>query len=89
MAAVALGTGYQEADRTMSKRHLNIANLTAEERLNLLNGIWGSLAAESEAVPLTQGQREELDRRLDGIDRQGTDGIPWEDVLDRIRARTG
>jgi putative addiction module component (TIGR02574 family) len=65
---------------------IEIANLTAEERLHLLEELWDSLSATPEAVPLTNAQREELDRRLDELDREG--GIPWDTVVQRIRSRT-
>ena len=42
--------------------------------------------ATSEAVPLTDAQREELDRRLDALERDGAEGISWEQVLRQIRA---
>ena len=67
---------------------IDIASLSAEERLRLLEELWESLEATPEAVPLTNAQREELDRRLDELDREGPAGIPWEDVLRRIRSRT-
>ncbi len=37
---------------------------------------------------MTSAQREELDRRLDELDREGPIGIPWEDVTCRIRGCT-
>ena len=66
---------------------IDIANLSAEERLRLLEELWDSLSATPEAIPLTSPQREELDRRLDELDRDGPVGIPWEEVLRRIRSR--
>lgn len=69
----------------MSRRGLDIASLTPEERLSLLEELWDSLAATPQAVPLTDAQRAELDRRLDDLDREGPAGIPWEEVLSRIR----
>jgi putative addiction module component (TIGR02574 family) len=30
------------------------------------------------ALPLTDPQREELDRRLDDLERSGPEGIPWD-----------
>jgi putative addiction module component (TIGR02574 family) len=71
----------------MSRRGLDIASLTPEERLGLLEELWDSLAAAPGAVPLTEAQRAELDRRLDDLDREGPVGIPWEEVLNRIRSR--
>ena len=43
--------------------------------------------AGPEFVPLTSAQREELDRRLDELDRDGPVGIPWQEVLGQIRSR--
>ena len=67
---------------------IDIAGLTLEERLRLLDDLWDSLSAKPEALPLTNAQRDELDRRLDELDREGPVGIPWEDVLRRIRGRS-
>ena len=67
---------------------IDIASLSSEERLRLLDELWESLSRTPEAIPLTSAQREELDRRLDDLDREGPIGIPWEDVLCRIRGRT-
>ena len=66
---------------------IDIASLSVEERLRLLEELWESLSAKPEALPLTGAQREELDRRLDDLDREGPVGIPWEEVLGRIRQR--
>ena len=71
----------------MGRQDLDIASMTAEERLSLLEKLWDSLAADSEAVPVTEAQRAELDRRLDDLEREGPVGIPWEEVLNRIRSR--
>ncbi len=71
----------------MSKRDLDIASLTPDERLSLLEELWDSLAAVPEALPLTPAQRVELDRRLDELDAEGPVGIPWDEVLSRIRNR--
>ena len=65
---------------------IDIAKLSPEERLELLEQLWDSLSPE--AVPMTDAQKEELDRRLDELDREGPVGIPWNEVLDRIRNRT-
>jgi putative addiction module component (TIGR02574 family) len=71
----------------MSKPALNIGDLSPEERLRLIEELWDSLSAKPGAVPLTNTQREELDRRLDDLERSGPEGIPWEQVLQQIRSR--
>ena len=66
---------------------IDIATLSPEERLKLLEQLWDSLSSSPSAVPLTTPQREELDRRLDELDREGPVGIPWEEVQRRISSR--
>ena len=63
---------------TMSKPALNIDSLSSEERLRLIEELWESLRESPEAIPLTDAQREELDRRLDDLERSGPEGIPWD-----------
>ena len=67
---------------------IDVTRLSPEEQLQLLDQLWESLSANPDAIPLTDAQREELDRRLDDLDRDGPVGIPWEEVLARIRARS-
>ena len=71
----------------MSKPALNIGDLSAEERLCLIEELWDSLSEKPGDVPLTNTQCEELDRRLDDLERSGPEGIRWEQVLQQIRAR--
>ena len=66
---------------------IDIGSLSSEERLRLLEELWESLSATPEVIPLTKAQRKELDQRLDELDREGPVGIPWEEVLHRIRSR--
>jgi putative addiction module component (TIGR02574 family) len=65
---------------------IDIATLSQEERLRLLEQPWDSLSSTPEAIPLTDAQREELDRRLDELDREGPTGIPADDVLNLLRS---
>jgi putative addiction module component (TIGR02574 family) len=72
----------------MSKPALNIGDLSSEERLRLIEELWDSLTEKPGAVPLTHAQQEELDRRLDDLERSGSEGIPWDQVLQQIRSRS-
>jgi putative addiction module component (TIGR02574 family) len=40
-------------------------------------------------IPLTDAQRDELNWRLDELDRDGPAGIAWEDVVSRIKSQSG
>ncbi len=67
---------------------VDISSLSLEERLRLMEQLWESLTPKPEAVPVTSAQREELDRRLDELDREGPSGIPWDEVLRQVRSRS-
>ncbi len=62
-----------------------VQDLPLEERLKLVEDIWDSIAAEQGHLPLTEDQREELDRRLDEFEADGEFGEPASAVLARIR----
>lgn len=62
----------------MAKPALDLTALTLEEKLELIDDLWGSLGPED--LALTNDQQAELDRRLDALDRDGPVGIPWESV---------
>jgi putative addiction module component (TIGR02574 family) len=71
----------------MARPALDITKLTPAERLQLVEELWDSLCDAPEAVPLTEAQRAELDRRLDDLEQEGPIGIPWDEVVRRIRRR--
>jgi putative addiction module component (TIGR02574 family) len=62
----------------MSNLQNEIATLTADEKFELLDILWESL--EADVPPITDAQREELDRRLLHYDENPPDVIPWEQV---------
>jgi putative addiction module component (TIGR02574 family) len=71
---------------------IDISTLTVEQRLELLDEIWESLYETPQAVPLTEAQRQELDRRIEEFDNEGPAGAPragapLDEVLERIRTR--
>ena len=63
---------------------IDIQALSPAQRLELIELLWDSLSSTPEAVPFTDAQRAELDRRLDELDREGPVGIPAEEVLNRL-----
>lgn len=65
----------------------NVLELSVSERILLVEDIWDSIAAVPEAVPLTDALKEELDRRPDAYHKNPSSGSPWDEVVQRIKAR--
>jgi putative addiction module component (TIGR02574 family) len=64
----------------------DILQLSVSERLQLVEEIWDTIADIPEELPLLEGQREEIERRVDLYDQRPEAGRPWREVLDRIRS---
>jgi putative addiction module component (TIGR02574 family) len=62
-----------------------ILALPVEDRVRLVEAIWDSISAVPEALPLTDGQKEELDRRLAELEADPEVGSSLEEVFARIR----
>jgi putative addiction module component (TIGR02574 family) len=69
----------------MAKPSIDISELSPDERLELIEQLWDSLSGQPDALALTDAQRQELDRRIDEMDRDRRLGEPWPDVLKSIR----
>lgn len=64
-----------------------VLRLPVVERLRLVEAIWDSIAEQSDAVPLTDAQRAELDRRVAEHEADPDDVVPWEDIKASITKR--
>jgi len=62
-----------------------ILELPVEERVRLVEAIWDSISAAPEAIPLTEWQREELDRRLSSYEANPKSGKTMEEVFSGLR----
>ena len=69
------------------KRELvaEILALPVAERMRLVEAIWDSISSVPDALPLTQWQMEELDRRLAEFEADPDSGATLEEVFARIR----
>jgi putative addiction module component (TIGR02574 family) len=66
-----------------------VKQLSKDERLDLIEQLWDSLSDEErDSLPLAADQEEELDRRLDALDREGPVGISADDLRSQIRGRS-
>lgn len=64
-----------------------LKELPLEERMRLVEELWDSIAADQAALPLTEEQRQELDRRLDALEADAATGRPADEVVADIRRR--
>src|SRR5205085_9611310 len=80
---LCLGTTGR-AVMTPTMKSLGIDRLSVADRLTLLEEIWDSIAATAEDVPLTEAQKEELDRRLAAHQADPQARSPWEEVKARL-----
>jgi putative addiction module component (TIGR02574 family) len=65
-------------------KSLGIDQLSVGERLALLGELWDSIAAEPDQVPITEAQKQDLQRRLAAIEANPTAGSTWEEVKARL-----
>jgi putative addiction module component (TIGR02574 family) len=70
-----------------SRKLSSYDSLSVPERILVLQDLWDEIAADPEQVPITEAQRQELDRRLRAHrhDPEATSG--WAQVKARVRAR--
>lgn len=66
-----------------------LLKLSIADRLELVQELWDSIATdcEREPYPLSDEQRQDLERRLAEADADPTGGTPWQEVRERIRHR--
>ena len=72
-----------------SVKSLGIDRLPLEERLALVEEIWDSIAADAGALPLSDAQRRELEKRIAEDDAHPEDITPWEQVKASTLSRLG
>jgi len=69
---------------------LGIDRLSIEERLELVQAIWDSIAVASQRLSMSESLRAELDQRLADHRANPQDVVPWDQVkaaaLDRMKS---
>jgi len=64
-----------------------IATLSVDERLYLVEAIWDSIGIEPDELELTEPQRAELARRLAAHEEAPESLVPWGEVKGRALSR--
>ncbi len=69
----------------MSQSRPDFLNLSVAERIQLVEDIWDSIAAERpDAATLTPAQLQELQIRLDAHEQDPSSAVPWEQVRSEL-----
>jgi putative addiction module component (TIGR02574 family) len=72
--------------RTSTGALLCSSRLPLPERLEIVETLWDSIAADAE-LPVRAKQAQELDRRLLAHELNAMGGGPWEEIRDRLHKR--
>ncbi len=58
--------------------------LSLPERIQLVEDIWDTIAAETDDIELTEDDKRIIDERLEAYHKNPGLGSPWEEVYKRI-----
>lgn len=62
-----------------------IKKLSVSERILIVEDIWDSIVYSNENLPVTDRQKEELDKRLVSYSKNPSEGSSWNEVKNRIQ----
>jgi len=65
----------------------DLFKLPLEEKIKIVQDLWDNIASDAGVLPLSDEEREELDRRLDEYYKNPVAGSPWEEVKARLAKR--
>ena len=61
-----------------------IASMPIQQRIQLVEDIWDSIAEMPDAVEVPEWHKQELEKRLEAYHSNPNEGAPWQDVKKRI-----
>jgi len=61
--------------------------LSIPERIQLVEDIWDTIAAEAQSIELKEDEKRIIDERLVAYHRNPDLGSPWKDVYKRVLKR--
>jgi putative addiction module component (TIGR02574 family) len=59
---------------------------SVEEQIDHVQALWDRPSAPPEQIPLPEWQKAILDERLDEMEQDPEEGMPWEEFRDRLLA---
>jgi putative addiction module component (TIGR02574 family) len=64
---------------------IDIDSMPPEERLELIGELWDSLRRTADSIPVPDSHRDELDARLEAIDRGEAEIVDLDEAVRRLR----
>lgn len=71
----------------MESKQTSIFDLSAAEKLQLVQDLWDDLASTPDAVPVHEWQKQELARRKANLRANPAPTTTWEEVKQRVRSK--
>lgn len=65
----------------------DITSLSIEDRIDLVQAIWDSIAAEQAYPDLTEAQQQEIDRRIADHEANPDNVLTWEEIKASLKKR--
>ena len=65
----------------------SIFDLSAEEKLQLVEDLWDDLGADPDTIPVHEWQKAELDARKQRLAAAPTSTLGWDEVKAQVRSR--
>ena len=62
----------------------DILELSVADRLQIVEDIWDSIAADAAALPLSEDLKTELDHRLNAYEKDPEEGVSWDELKGRL-----
>lgn len=66
-----------------------ILELSVAERIQLVEDLWDSVAADPESISVTDSQKQEVRRRLEEHRADPGSATPWDEVRKELYERYG
>lgn len=63
---------------------MNLQELSASEKILLAEDLWDSVASNEQLIPITEDQKNILDKRLAKYSLDKDSGDSWQNVRNRI-----
>lgn len=63
---------------------MNLQELTNSEKILLAEDLWDSVASNEQLIPITEDQKNILDKRLEKYSLNQDSGDSWQNVRNRI-----